>query len=98
MDKKKVLIILGFIFLAWLLLRRKSTTVQAVPVPAAQSSDPLLLAYANDPSRNEPAHYTYNVSGSNADINLGPQGLGYLDNRYIPLFGFVGMATGDVWL
>lgn len=99
MDKKKLLIVAGLALLLWLLLKRKKVVTQSESFKnAGGNDDPLLLAYANDPARNEPAKYTYNIDGSNANVNLGPQGFGYLDNKYIPLFGFVGMAQGETWL
>jgi hypothetical protein len=35
--------------------------------------------------------------GGTLDINIANQGLGYLDAKYFPLFGFVGMAQGEVY-
>ena len=31
------------------------------------------------------------------NISIGNQGLNYLNNNYIPLFGFVGMAQGETY-
>lgn len=59
--------------------------------PVDESSDfiqdPNLQAYS--PS-NAPQPMNPNIS-----VNVANQGLSYLNNNYIPLFGFIGMAQGE---
>jgi hypothetical protein len=49
------------------------------------SIPPDLAAFAANPSAFSP---------STLDVNIGNQGYNYLTSKYIPLFGFVGMAQG----
>lgn len=86
----KLAFIAGALLLLWWLWQRRlaqatqDDSIQA-PEPAA---DPMTTVYASDPSRFDPG------SLGTVDINIGNQGLNYLSNEYIPLFGFVGMAQG----
>lgn len=51
----------------------------------AFSIPPDLAAFAANPSAFQP---------SNLNVKIDNQGLNYLTNHYMPLFGFVGMAQG----
>jgi hypothetical protein len=82
-DYTKVAFIgLGILFLWWLYQRRQVATTQ---LQAPLSSDPEQVAFNNAPSG-------YPIA--NVNIDIGNQGLAYLNNQYIPLFGFVGIAQG----
>lgn len=85
----KVAFILGALLLLWWLWqRRQSQATQDSTVQAPTPFDPMTSTYASDPSKFNPP------SLGTVDINIGNQGLSYLSNDYIPLFGFVGMAQG----
>lgn len=89
-DYTKIAFIALALFLLWWLLRRKAAT-QTAPDQIEAPTDtpsPELATYAANPDAFAPA------SLGTVDINIGNQGLGYLSNQYIPLFGFVGMAQG----
>lgn len=43
-----------------------------------------------------PQNFTPQALGAQT-INIDNQGLSFLDNKYTPLFGFVGMAQGVTW-
>lgn len=57
-------------------------------VPAIAPFDPAAAMFANNPGA-----FTPQAIGAQT-INIDNQGLSYLSNKYIPLFGFVGMASG----
>jgi len=85
---KLAFIALGLLLLWWLWRRRQaaqaaSTQAQA---PTTTTGDPEQDVFTNGPA----------PIGSLGDlnVNINNQGLGYLSNQYIPLFGFVGMAQG----
>jgi hypothetical protein len=50
------------------------------------ASDPMAQDYMQSPG--------FAAQSPTYNVNIANQGLGYLDNKYLPLFGFVGMATG----
>lgn len=85
---KLAFIALGLLLLWWLWRRRQAgqTVSTQQQVPTTTTSDPQQEVFENGPA----------PIGSlgTVDINIGNQGLGYLSNQYIPLFGFVGMAQG----
>lgn len=88
-----VAFILGALLLLWWLLQRRAAQQAAddATVQAATPTDPITDTYASNPDAfNPPSLGTVN-------INIGNQGLSYLSNDYIPLFGFVGMAQGVMY-
>lgn len=88
-DYTKVAFIgLGILFLWWLYHRKQVAAVAATQPQAPVSTDPEQVAFNNAPS----GYPIANVGDVN--INIGNQGLSYLSNQYIPLFGFVGIAQG----
>lgn len=72
--------------LYWLFRRKQNQAVNTTPDVSTES--PEQIVYAANPSAFLPP------SVSNINVNIANQGLGYLSNQYIPLFGFVGMANG----
>lgn len=79
---------LGILFLWWLYQRKQVAAVVATQPQVPVSSDPEQVAFTNAPS----GYPIANVG--NVNIDIGNQGLAYLNNQYIPLFGFVGIAQG----
>lgn len=73
--------------LYWLYKRKQSahSMTQEAPEPVA-ANDPMNAVYSNNPGAFNPP--------SLGTINIDNQGLSYLSNQYMPLFGFVGMAQG----
>lgn len=63
---------------------------QFVPV---QSANPQLVDYINNFGGNGPI----SISGGNTTIDVQNQGLGYLSNKVMPMFGFVGMASNAMY-
>jgi hypothetical protein len=80
---KSALIIGGVIFLIWLAHHKPG---EAAP-PA--NLDPMQSVFGSDPGAFMPPQ--------DININIGNQGLNYLSNKFIPLFGFVGMAQGTMF-
>lgn len=83
---KLAFIALGLLLLWWLWQRRQSAAVAATQpqAPTTTTGDPQEDTFVNGPPPID----------SVSTINIANQGLGYLSNQYIPLFGFVGMAQG----
>lgn len=77
---------LGLLLLWWLWMRKQSRTVTATQpqAPTTTTGDPQHDVFENGPP----------PIGSLGTIDINNQGLAYLSNEYIPLFGFVGMAQG----
>jgi hypothetical protein len=92
-DKNKSAVIAlkvgGIALILFLIFRKKKSTVVSDNVPGAAPNqyiyDPVLAAY--NPG--------LGLQPSNIDVNIANQGMNYLSNKYIPLFGFVGMAQGE---
>jgi len=85
------IILVGALFL-YLLRLKNSKAVVSGNIPGAITnkyiSDPVLSAYQPGLGL-QPS--------PNINIDIGNQGLNYLSNKYIPLFGFVGMAQGETF-
>lgn len=79
---------LGILFLWWLYHRKQVQQVAASEPQAPVSSDPEQIAFTNAPT----GYPIANVGDIN--VNISNQGLQFLNNGYIPLFGFVGVAQG----
>lgn len=93
MDDKnyaRFALIAGGCALLYWLYQRKMNAENALQFPQAPQipTDPMGDVYAADPDGFNPQ------SLGDVNINIANQGLGYLTNQYIPLFGFVGMAQG----
>jgi hypothetical protein len=88
----RFLFIIAALFLAWYLWHRKNAAVVAPDGTMIQSgsNDPMLLAYAANPSRFDPP----TVNGM---VNINVNGAAGLNQNYMPLFGFVGMAQGEIF-
>lgn len=76
--------VMALLLLWWFVMRRR-----AVPTPQqiTMAYDPEIITYASDPGKFGPINV--NVS-ADASING-------LNPNYMPLFGFVGMAQGELW-
>lgn len=88
-----VFIVLVLLFLWWLLHRHNQRTRaenQSAPLPVGSINDPELLTYAADPSAFGPR----TINGS---VNIEVNGYNGLNQNYMPLFGFVGMAQGEMY-
>lgn len=96
-SNKKALVIaakiVGVAAILYLILRRKQPAVVTQNVPGAVTNN-----YIQDPVQ---AAWNpglgFQPSPQNIDVNIGNQGFNYLTNKYIPLFGFVGMAQGETY-
>ena len=91
MDDKKfdrVIAISALIIAVWWILQPKQPTTQIAPAVDMGIPSPELAAFSANPG----AFMPQNLGSIN--VNIGNQGLGFLSNQYIPLFGFVGMAQG----
>jgi len=82
-------IVLG---LYWFLAGRKNAPLNPanIPLPTSTPLDPNMVNYMQQTGGNPPIA----VSGPNMNINIANQGLGFLSNKYVPMFGFIGMAQG----
>jgi hypothetical protein len=87
---KLAFIALGLLLLWWLWQRKQAAAVQSTlpQAPTTTTSDPEQEVFQNGPPP------IASVSNGTLDVDIANQGLGYLSNQYIPLFGFVGMAQG----
>jgi hypothetical protein len=87
---KFAFIALGIALLWWLWQRRVANmpSEPETEAPTMTPNDPQLITYSQNPSAFNPP------SLGNININIANQGLSYLSNQYVPLFGFVGMAQG----
>lgn len=81
-------LLIGGAGLLWWLSKRKSTSSNTIVTPDPHALSPEETMYVANPQQFLPP------SASDLNVNIANQGLGYLDNKYIPLFGFVGMAQG----
>lgn len=85
-NEYKTFVVLGILAALWLAYEaykrsQAATPSQPVEVVTNGAPNPQLSDFMSGP--NAPSHL---------QINIANQGLSYLDNKYIPLFGFVGMA------
>jgi len=92
MDDKSyrnlALLIGGAIVLYWIFKRKNKTDYSPMPL-FGNVHNPELETYGANPS-------AFGPSGQ-INVDIGNQGLNYLDNKLVPLFGFVGMAQGATW-
>lgn len=92
-DKQfeRFLFIAAGLFLLWWLWHRKQSIVPAPDgTPIGMINDPELITYAANPSAFGPQ----TINGT-VDINV--SGYNGLNENYMPLFGFVGMAQGATY-
>ncbi len=93
MDDKKfdrLVVITALILAVWWIMRPKAQAASQ-PVPPVDTGNipaPELAAFSANPAAFMPQ------SLGNINVNVDNQGLGFLSNQYVPLFGFVGMAQG----
>ena len=88
--------IIGVGVIAFLLLRRRNINMRtANEIPQGQAGN----EFINDPTQAaySPSLAPQLLNGGNINIDIKNQGLQYLSNKYIPLFGFVGMAQGKTF-
>jgi len=90
----RLVVVAGVLLTVWLAMR--ATKGGAVMLPPA-SNVPTNNPIVNDFMRQYPGGSPIQILGTPTNINIGNQGLNYLSNKYIPLFGFVGMAQGVTW-
>lgn len=97
MDKDIItpVTIIGIGIIALLLLRKRNANQVSSVIPASPSGtefiqNPTEAAYS-------PNLAPQSLSGGTINVNVANQGLQYLSNKYIPLFGFVGMAQGATY-
>ena len=93
MDDKKfdrLVVITALILAVWWIMQPKTqaASAPAAPVDLGGIPSPELAAFSANPAAFMPH------SLGNINVNIGNQGLGFLSNQYVPLFGFVGMAQG----
>ena len=94
-DVANTVIVVGFGIIIFLFLRRRNNNIQSgnrIPQTTAGTqfiNDPVQSAYS--PS------LAPQLLGGNVNVDIQNQGLNYLSNKYIPLFGFVGMAQGETF-
>jgi hypothetical protein len=93
-DKQftRFLFIMLALFLAWWLFHRRTSGATVAPngTPMGTYNDPQLLTYAANPSKFGPQ----TVNGS---VNIAVNGYNGLNQNYMPIFGFVGMAQGETY-
>jgi hypothetical protein len=85
----------GVIAIVWLWKNYGKQIGQQLGVtnaPSLPMDNPQLATYAANPNAYNPR--VLQVAPVQDTINIQNQGFGFLDNKYIPLFGFVGMAQG----
>ena len=90
----------AIIFLIWLLMRKKNNAIDVSSPQTGASSllppnysfnyDPIVATYSQDPAKFGPM----TIDGS---VNVNVIGYNGLNQNYMPLFGFVGMAQGELW-
>jgi hypothetical protein len=90
-DKEfaKLAFIIGCgVFIYWMWERNQVAQADATQpqAPITTTSDPEQQVFEAGPPPIQ--------SLGNLDVNISNQGLSYLSNAYMPLFGFVGMAQG----
>lgn len=89
-DYVKLTIVAAAGLLVYWWMGRKKAAQQATADQPNEGVNPILDTYANNPS----AFGLHQLTPPNINVNVGNQGLAYLSNKYVPLFGFVGMAGG----
>jgi len=86
------ILIVGALLFLYIRKRNSISQINNGNVPGAITNnyinDPVLAAY--QPGLGLRASPSIN-------IDIGNQGLNYLSNKYIPMFGFVGMAQGETF-
>lgn len=90
-DWAKLSIVAAFAMLFyWYVSRNKIAAGTAENGGTENTGNPMLDVYSADPSR----FSIPQLQGTTVNVNVGNQGLAYLNEQYVPLFGFVGMAGG----
>lgn len=93
-DKQfeRFLFVIAIVFVLWFFLHKKKATPipdnEQMPVPW---NDPELATFAANPD----AFMPQTINGS---VNINVSGYNGLNQNYMPLFGFVGMAQGQAWM
>lgn len=77
--------LVGLVALAIFLWWKKKQAVFDAQAPANSSNDPMVLSFTNNPSQFLPPQIGVNVNVPSA-----------FGGQYTPLFGFVGIAQGEV--
>ena len=87
------LAVAGFIY--WSIKGNKAGSAVLIETPQTQGAavpvDPITEFFANNPQAFTPQNL------NTVNVTIANQGLNYLNDNYIPLFGFVGMAQGAVY-
>lgn len=85
-----LLIVAGLFVLWWLFHRRTATSGSASSSYSPYNMDPIDYTYAANPGAFGPE----TVNGS---VDIEVRGYNTLNQNYLPLFGFVGMAAGQTY-
>ena len=87
----RFLFVMIALFVVWWLFLRRRAGAQNVPqaYTGTGTTDPALLTYEANPGKFGPA--------STDTLNINGSGFNGINQNYMPLFGFVGMAQGPLW-
>ena len=87
--------VVGVGVLLWWLSKNNVPALSGVAdaSPPLSGFDPMTQVFSNYPNAWSPP----SLSDATIQVNIANQGLSTLSNQYIPLFGFVGIAQGQIW-
>lgn len=77
------------LFIVWWFVHKRTVSVAQQAPPMPYNMDPIDYTYASNPGAFGPQ----TVNGS---VDIDVRGYNTLNQNYLPLFGFVGMAQGEV--
>ena len=83
-------IVTGLFLLWWLWHRRQNQVAAPDGTPVGTVTDPEIITYASNPA-------AFGPSTVNGTVNIDVSGYNGLNQNYMPLFGFVGMAQGELY-
>lgn len=84
----RFLFVVAALFIAWFFLHRKKPVAPNGSTPF--TDDPELLVYASNPS-------AFGPQTVNGTVEINVRGYNGINQNYMPLFGFVGMAQGTLF-
>jgi len=85
---------IGIGFLFWHFFGNRGTLTAPALQDASNAQQDALPGFSIPPDLAAFAANPYAFQPSNLNVNIGNQGFNYLTNKFMPLFGFVGMAQG----
>ena len=94
-QTRQLIIVILLALLGWWAIKNKSAASNQTIVETGQTAPetaqtPMNQYFANNPQLFLP-------QPAQIDVNIGNQGINYLSSATMPMFGFVGIAQGNVY-